>query len=92
MTKKLKIIKMKKLFIILMLFTITLNAQTKVDNKGNFYSQSEKKSSYTLTTKLYTDSKGVIYSVYINDEGKYYIIRTSKKTGKPYKQQLKFNK
>lgn len=85
---------MKKLIIliVLLLLVIIAYSQTKVDKNGNFYSQSEKKTSYTLTTKLYTDSKGVIYSVYINDEGKYYIIKTSKKTGKQYKQQLKFNK
>ena len=83
---------MKKLTILLLLVAFQSIAQVKIDKNGNFYSQSVKKTSFTLTTKLYTDSKGVIYSVYTNGEGDYYIVKTSKKTGKQYRHKLNFKK
>lgn len=46
------------------------------------------KDSATLTGYFYIDAKGVKYPIYISSKGKCFIIRTSSKTGKTYKQYL----
>jgi hypothetical protein len=40
----------------------------------------------TKTQYVYTDSKGNTYPVYLSASGKAFIKKTSKKTGKEYKQ------
>ena len=49
-------------------------------NKGN--------SSKATKTEYTWEKNGVKYPIYISSKGKAYIIRTSKKTGKEYKQYL----
>lgn len=83
---------MKKLLITcLCIFALHVNAQkVQMDSNGNFFSQSDKKSSIIMTEKLYIDHKNkTVYPVYITDEGRYFIYKTSKKTGKLYKSYLK---
>ena len=61
-----------------------------VVRKGNTFIQSSnkpKKAAPTLTPYTYVIDS-VSYPVYMSANGKYFIIRTSKKTGKPYKQYL----
>lgn len=43
------------------------------------------------TGKIYEDSKGAKYHIWQGAKGAYYIIRTSKETGKTYRQYLKLN-
>lgn len=40
------------------------------------------------TYYTYTDSNGMIYTIYRSKNGAYYIVKISKKTGKEYKQYL----
>lgn len=77
-------------FMLLNFTTFAQNARKGTD--GNFYAIKSSKTTSkaaTLTSKYYFDSKGVKYSVYVTEKGKYYVLRTSKKTGKEYKQYLK---
>ena len=86
-------INMKKLFIAaIMLFSLNMGIQaqsvqkqgnnfTQVSNKGGKSGGKETKTQYT-----YTDSKGVVYPVWLSSTGKAFIKRVSKKTGKEYKQ------
>ena len=76
---------------LLMFFAAILqgNAQNVV-RKGNTFIQSSnkpKKTAPTLTPYTYVIDS-ISYPVYMSANGKYFIIRTSKKTGKPYKQYL----
>lgn len=68
------------------------NAQTVVRKGHSFYQQSNSnkiaKDSVTFTGYHYFDSKGVRYPIYISSKGKCFIIRTSSKTGKEYRQYL----
>ncbi len=84
---------MKKIFVLmLILFSARAFCQTQVTTNasGNYVSTSKPKASAEGkdTGKTYTDSKGEVYKVYVNSNGKLYIIRKSKKTGKEYKQYL----
>lgn len=86
-------------FLSILCFSTEINAQNfKVDGKTIISQKTEKTSSSdVLTTWSYEDSKGESYQIYLHkytrgeNIGKYtcYIIKTSKKTGKPYKQYLK---
>lgn len=50
--------------------------------------QEKTKSSDTPTGYTWKDSKGNVYDIYISKRGACYIIKTSKKTGKTYRQYL----
>lgn len=67
-------------------------AQNVVRKGHSFYQQSNSnkiaKDSVTFTGYHYFDSKGVRYPIYMSSKGKCFIIRTSSKTGKQYKQYL----
>lgn len=74
--------------------TTTATAQVQRDANGNFYTQKksaapkqDKPTGYTFTT-----SKGETFPVYVSENGKYYVVRVSKKTGEPYKQYLNTEK
>lgn len=62
-------------------------AQNVVRNGNNFSvvakNKEDKKTQYTFTTK-----DGKVYPIYLSAKGKAYILRTSSKTGKQYKQYL----
>ena len=82
---------MKKLILcisMMLAFGLVSNAQS-VQRQGNNFTQvSNKKSAgkETKTQYTYTDSKGVVYPVYLSSTGKAFIKKVSKKTGKEYKQ------
>ena len=86
--------------LLLILFTIVflallngLFAQSlvKKDNNGFYKSVSRPDTTigYSATNEHFIDSKGVKYPVFKTKEGKYFVLRTSKKTGKQYREYLK---
>ena len=84
---------MKKIIIAaIMLFSLSMNIQAQsVQKQGNNFTQvSNKKPSgkETKTQYTYTDSKGVVYPVWLSSTGKAFIKKVSKKTGKEYRQYL----
>lgn len=80
---------MKKIIlcILLALFCITISAEVK--REGNtFKVEQTTKESDTKTQYTWVDKDGNVYPVFITKRGACYIFRTSKKTGKKYKQYL----
>jgi len=63
----------------------------KRNNLGQFQTVSSRPDSlnYSPTNEKFVDSKGTIYTVYRTKNGKYFVLRTSKKTGKQYREYLK---
>lgn len=83
---------MKKIIlcILLALFCITISAEVK--REGNtFRVEQTTKESDTKTQYTWVDKDGNVYPVFITKRGACYIFRTSKKTGKEYKQYLPKN-
>lgn len=84
---------MKKMIIcisMMLAFGLVSNAQN-VTRQGNTFTQVFNKKSAGKETKTqytYTDSKGVVYPVYLSSTGKAFIKKVSKKTGKEYRQYL----
>jgi len=84
----------KLLFIALMLIGATAQAQTATKNAQGHYSISKdsvQAKPPTDTGQTFQDSKGKIYPIFKTEKGKFYVIRTSAKTGKQYKQYLTIN-
>ena len=80
---------MKKIIlcILLALFCITISAEVK--REGNtFKVEQTTKESDTKTQYTWVDKDENVYPVFITKRGACYIFRTSKKTGKEYKQYL----
>lgn len=80
---------MKKIIlcILLALFCITISAEVK--REGNtFRVEQTTKENDTKTQYTWVDKDGNVYPVFITKKGACYIFRTSKKTGKEYKQYL----
>lgn len=79
---------------IMLLSCIAGNAQTQreIKREGNTFSvvstKSTSKDEGTKTKFTWKDSKGVEYPVMKSKNNAYYVVRTSKKTGKEYKQYL----
>ena len=85
----------------LILFIICIGLTANADNdksykcNGNNYTNSstgrvKSNSSAPVSTSFtWTDSKGNKYPIYISASGSCYVIKTSSKTGKEYKQYLK---
>lgn len=63
-------------------------AQTTLVRKGNNFTVVSNKSELKKTSYTYTDRNGVTYPIYISEKGKAFIIKTSKKTGKKYRQYI----
>lgn len=83
----------KILFMLLFIFTTAYiaNAQTTYAREGNtFVSKSTHSSTGEPKKTKFTwkDSKGKEYPIYISNSGSCYVIKTSSKTGKEYKQYL----
>lgn len=86
---------MKKLFILFVMmfaFTTVVNAQS-FERQGNtFVSKSTKdsraKAEPTKTKFTWRDSKGTEYPVYMSSTGSCFVIKTSAKTGKEYRNYL----
>lgn len=89
--------KTKKIILIILFFSasiLTIGAQTSTEPKykivGDEIVRINKKSvSAAQKTKLIHKVKNKVYPVWKTKRGKYYILRTSKKTNKQYKQYLK---
>lgn len=81
------------LSLLLMGLVIGANAQTvRQDANGNYIAVSKSDSTSAKPTgKTYTDPKGNIYPVMISKNGKLFIIRVSKNTGKSYNYYLKLD-
>lgn len=83
---------MKKLLLLLLmsLITITTNAQSNVEFKGNtIVTKSTKaKGEAKKTTFVWQDKKGKEYPVYMSSTGSCFIVRISSNTGKEYRSYL----
>ena len=83
----------KVLFTILLAMMVgTINAQSvKIERKGNVFVE-QKDTAFvnngTKTKYTYKASDGKEYPIYLSKNGKAYIVRVSKKSGKLYKQYL----
>lgn len=83
---------MKKLiFSIAVILTASVStfAQNVVrDANGNFLPVQKAKTEAQQTQYTFTTKQGEIFPVYVSENGKYYVIRVSKKTGKEYRYYL----
>jgi hypothetical protein len=75
----------------LFLSFIGLSQSVKMDSTGNYIAVQVQKDSATATGKTFTDSKGIKWPVFISKNGKLFVQRISKNTGKEYRQYLKLN-
>ncbi len=73
----------------LMLLSAGAWAQTvKRDADGNFIHVGKAKAQPQKTGHWYKDSKGNLHDVYMTDKGRFFVIKTSAKTGKEYRYYL----
>ena len=83
---------MKKLLLLLLmsLITITTNAQSNVEFKGNTIvtKSTRAKGEAKKTTFTWQDRKGKEYPVYVSSTGSCFIVRISSNTGKEYRSYL----
>lgn len=89
--------KIKNLLYVLFVFLfllfglwMTADAQTNYKQDGNTFSsiKTTKTVSPEKTDYLWKDSKGNVYPIYISSTGSCFVIKTSSKTGKEYRQYL----
>lgn len=80
--------KFKLLILLLFISSIHLQAESYV-RVGNTFETTTTSSTSKETPYTYKDGKGNIYPIYITAKGRCFIIKTSQKTGKEYKQYLK---
>lgn len=72
-------------------FGCTMVRGQNVVRNGNTFMQTSKKKAkeaFITTPYTYVAADGTKYPIYISGNGKYFIIRKSKKTGKEYRQYL----
>ena len=78
--------------ITLLLLMCTVSEAQTVQRDGDTFTQvavtKSRAASETLTQYTYVDSKGNIYPIYLSSVGKAFIKKTSKKTGKEYRQYI----
>lgn len=83
---------MKRLFIITAIllgsFAVSSAQTVKKDSTGNYITL-KKEAVEKNTGKTFTDSKGNVYPVFESENGKLYIKRTAKTSGKEYKSYIK---
>ena len=81
------------LVLIVLLAALGASAQTvKKDATGIYCTeQTVKDSAYTRTMEFYKDASGILYPIFVSKNGKYFVIHTSKKSGKSYRHYLKIN-
>ena len=84
------------LFTLVALFSaMSGDAQTiKQDDKGNYYAVKDTRTDSVKvieTGKFFTDLNGIKYPIYESKNGKFYIMRISRNTNKPYRQYLKLD-
>lgn len=86
---------MKALFTILFLFiAVSSQAQqlAKINSKGHYSIGSDTSVVKAVNTgKTFEDKKGTIYPIFKSGKGKFFIVRTSAKTGNTYKQYISIN-
>lgn len=82
---------MKTLLIALFLLVAGMASSQVVvkDSTGMYTTLKATNTPDKLTGEKFKTSKGEIFPIYVSENGKYYILRVSKKTGKQYKQYLK---
>ncbi len=84
---------MKNYILIVMAIVLSLevNAQSVTrDESGNFIAKARVEAAHDSTTTFtYTDAKGNVEPVFKGRRGGYYLVRTSKKSGKFYRKYLK---
>ena len=73
-------------FFFLLIFSCSVNAE--IIRDGNNFKVEQTTNNDKLTRFTYTDSKGNTYPVYVSTTGKFFVWKTSKKTGKEYKYYL----
>lgn len=72
-------------------FGCTMARGQNVVRNGNTFTQTSKKKAkeaFMTTPYTYVAADGTKYPIYISGQGRYFIIRKSKKTGKEYRQYL----
>lgn len=80
---------MKNFILCLILAFISITTNAEIKREGNtFKVEQTVKESDTVTKYTWIDKDGNIYPIFITNKGACYIFRTSKKTGKEYKQYL----
>jgi hypothetical protein len=81
---------MKKFILVSFVILLGIIANAQVVKEGNTFKQvKEKTEQVAEKTKFsYEDSKGQSYPVYKSKRGSFYVVKTSKKTGKEYKYYL----
>lgn len=81
---------MKRIIMLLacLMLAGSMGAQVVRDGKTFKTEKSVTSKQDTDTGYLWQDKSGETYPIYMSQKGSLYIIRTSKKTGKPYRQYL----
>jgi len=84
---------MKKLLLsafILLALNVAGQEKATLNSKGNYQIEIRKHEGVDPinTGKIFEDSKGKTYTIYQSEKGKFFIVRTSAKTGKEYKQYI----
>lgn len=81
---------MKKFIFISFVVLLGIIANAQVVKEGNTFKQSKEKTEVVeqKTSYQYEDSKGNKYPIYKSKRGSFYVVKTSKKTGKEYKYYL----
>jgi hypothetical protein len=69
----------------------SVGQKVSVDSQGNYRPINKVKPADKATGKMFIDSKGVSYPIYLNSKNMMYILRKSKKTGVEYKSYLKLS-
>lgn len=76
---------------LLVSFGASAQVKVKQDASGNFIQVSSRgvaSAAPVATGKTFTTSKGETFPVYKSAKGRFFVLRTSKKSGKEYKQYL----
>lgn len=79
---------MKQIITLFVILIISIAVYPKIIRTGDTFKVEQTISQDTKTKYLWEDKKGNKHSVYITSKGTCYIIKISKKTGKPYRQYL----
>lgn len=85
---------MKRLILLVAITLISVitavgqNSHTKVERQGNQFIETKVSQTGTLTPYTYIDKDEIEYQIYVMDNGRCYINKVSKKSGKTYKKYL----
>ena len=80
---------MKYIISLLIMLTLSMSSFAEVKREGDtFKVEQTSKASDTKTKYTWEDKEGNKYPIFITKKGACYVLRTSKKTGKEYKQYL----